>query len=126
MIFLKIETTIHQINEYCNANNLPKARSLIERNWSLIIELDHYIYLNYDAQYLVTIIKDEIEKGGFHKLSLDEKRILNQMNQYVRDLRYSHAKRTYIQHKHLFDRTDAHNWLTAEAKMLCDAFTSNT
>lgn len=121
-IILRIETAIHYINEYCKTNNLPKARSLIEHNWTRITESRYYLHLNFNAQYLVKIIKEEIEKGMHQQLTLEEKRILNQMNQYVRDLRYSHAKKTYTKHKDLFNRSEVHNWLTSEAKMLCDAF----
>lgn len=125
MVFLKIEALIHHINQCCTNNNLSKARSIIEHNWSLVTESKNCLLLNFIAQDLVKIIKNEYQNAPFNRLNLNEKQILNQMNQFVRDLRYFQAKQTYIKHKDLFNRSEIYNLLTADAKILCDSLISN-
>ncbi|MBY0120606.1 hypothetical protein [Bacillus sp. S/N-304-OC-R1] len=123
---MRAETVILHINESCNNNDLPKARSIIEHHWSMITESRHYLHLNINAQSLVKIIQAESEKNILNQLTFDEKRIIHQMNQYVRDLRYSHARKTYIKHKNLFDRPEIQNWLNIDAQILCDGFRLHT
>lgn len=119
---MKIEAVIFRVNNLCNASDFANARTLITSEWNRITESKNYGLLNESAKQFVKILKEEKEITDFDKLSLDDKRVLNRLNEYVRDTKFSHAKMTYHKHKNLFETPEAKLWLTRETKIMIEAF----
>ncbi|OMP68756.1 hypothetical protein [Domibacillus epiphyticus] len=118
---MKIESTIYHINQACDRNDFAAARSTINKHWNRVTESRNYLDLNENAKQLVKIISSENQKAGVEVLSLDEKRIIQKMNQYVRDMRFANAKMTYNKHEELFHLPEAQRWLTKDAHIICEA-----
>jgi hypothetical protein len=119
---MKIESVVYLINRFSNENNYPRARLLINKEWNRISEYKNYELLNTNAKQLLKIIKDEKENGSQNELSQSEKNILNLVNQSIRDLRLPYAKRIFIEHNRLFDKPEAIQWLTSDAKFICNSW----
>lgn len=119
---LKIESVIRLINITTSENNYTGARKLINSEWDRITETKNYLQLNSNAQQLVKIIKLEKEKGSFDVLSDSDKKILNLVNEYIKNLQFHFARRIYSEHQSLFDKPEAQSWLTSDAKSIYAAW----
>ncbi|MFT4413017.1 hypothetical protein ACLM5H_04060 [Fredinandcohnia humi] len=119
---MKIESVALLINTMVNEKNFSRARDLILIEWKRLTEAKNYHLLNDNAKQLVKIIKEEKELGTFDSLTPKEKTILNIVNQYIRELHLSLAKRIYTEHISLFEREDAQKLLSSDAKFMCKAW----
>ncbi|MCH1625481.1 hypothetical protein [Fredinandcohnia quinoae] len=119
---MKIESATRLINKMVIEKNYSRARALILQEWKRLIEVRNYHLLNDNAKQLVKIIKEEKESGAFDSLTTTELKILYIVNQNIRDLQLSVAKRIYSEHPSLFERAEAKKLLTADARFICESW----
>lgn len=101
------------------------ARDIIQKEWKRITEPLNFHLLGSEAKELVKVIARENQDKDFSLLSEKEKRILNLMNEAVRDVKLPYAKKIFFEHKELFDQGYAQKWLTADARFMCYAWDKN-
>ncbi|PKR86568.1 hypothetical protein [Heyndrickxia camelliae] len=118
---MRITPTINLINHYSNQNNYSKARSLIEKEWSHLKEYKNYQLLNSNAKQLLKIMQEEQSRSE-QDLSQVEKNILNLINQSIREMSLPYAKRLFLKHHVLFEKPSAMQWLTSEARFICESW----
>jgi hypothetical protein len=119
---MKIEGVARIVNDLCSDRRYAQSRDLILSEWNRITENKAYHLLNDDAKQLVKIIKEEQEKGA---LSKAEKKILNLINESIKELKLPYAKRIFIENKEWMDKPEARGWLTSDARYICDAWTKS-
>ncbi|MFD2442588.1 hypothetical protein ACFSO7_01060 [Bacillus sp. CGMCC 1.16607] len=119
---MKVESVIRLINSLCNDNKLDKARSYINKEWDRITEYKNLMQLNDSAQQFVKIIHEEKENGSSNALTNTDKKVLNLINQYIRDSNFNFAKRIFREHQELIEKSDAQQWLTSDARYICDVW----
>ncbi|WP_409303147.1 hypothetical protein [Peribacillus sp. SCS-155] len=117
---MRIEGIAQIVNSLCDERKYAQARHMISSEWNRITENKAYQLLNDDAKQLVKIISDESMKGT---LSKTEKKILNLINESIRDLNLSYAKRIFIENQEWIKKPEAQGWLTADARYLCEVWT---
>lgn len=118
---MRIESVIYNINQACDRNDFAAARSRINKEWNRVTEFKNYSLLNENAKQLIQIIRDGSQTADADVLSLDQKRTIQRMNQYVRDMNFAHANLMYSEHKELFNLPEAQKWMTRDAQIICEA-----
>ncbi|WP_409295852.1 hypothetical protein V1498_20340 [Peribacillus sp. SCS-26] len=119
---MKIESVISIINHACDDERYTRARELMVQEWTRLIEMKNYKSLNDNAKQLIKIIREEKEKGVFEELTYRDKKLLKLLNDSVRDVNLSFARRVYFSHMELFDKQEAQGWLTTDAQFMCMAW----
>lgn len=122
-LLVRIETTINLINHYSNENNYSKVRSLIQKEWKYLNEYKNYQLLNSNAKQIFKIMQEEAVTGRSNELTQAEKNILNLVNQSIREMRLPYAKRIFLEHNRLFEKPAAIQWLTSDARFICESWT---
>jgi len=121
-MFVRIASTINLINHYSNQNNYLKVRSLIQKEWNHLQEYKNYQLLNSNAKQIFKILQEEKDTKSEQGLSQTEKNILNLVNQSIREMSLPYAKRLFLKHPALFEKPSAIQWLTSEAKFICESW----
>lgn len=121
---MRIESVVYNINQACDKNDFATARSRINKEWMRVTEPQNYSLLNENAQQLIKIIRDTNQTSDVDILSLDQKRTIQRMNQYVRDMNFPNAKLTYSEHEQLFNLPETQRWLTKDAQIICEALSN--
>ncbi|WP_409290592.1 hypothetical protein [Peribacillus sp. SCS-37] len=119
---MKIESVINIINRACDDERYTRARELMVQEWTRLIERKSYQSLNDNARQLMRIIREEKESGVFEELTYRDKKLLKLLNESIRDVNLSFARRVYFSHMELFEKQEAQGWLTADAKFMCMAW----
>lgn len=122
---MKVERIIMSINYLMGKQQYGAARAIIVNEWARVTEKRHYQMLSGEAKELVKVILMEKERGIFNALSDNDKRILNLLNQAVRDVQLPYAKKIFFEHKELLINSHAQQWLTSDARFLCLAWERN-
>ncbi|PLR95733.1 hypothetical protein [Bacillus sp. T33-2] len=119
---MKIESVTTLINKVVLEEKYNIARELIERDWERLIEYKNYQVLNGEAKQFLKFIKEEKENAANFSLTHTEKKILNLLNQTIRDMNLRYAKRLFEQHQELIYKPTGQSWLTSEARYICDVW----
>jgi hypothetical protein len=101
------------------------ARAIMSKEWNRISEPLAYQKLNGEAKELLKVIAKEKETEEFNRLSEKDKRVLNLLNEAVRDVKLPYAKKIFIEHKDLIKTSYAQKWLTSDARFMCFAWERN-
>lgn len=118
---MRTESIIYNINQACDRNEFATARARINKEWNRVTEPKNYSLLNENAKQLIQIIRDATQTVDVDIFSLEQKRTIQRMNQYVRDMNFAHAKLTYSEHKQLFDLAESQKWMTKDAQIICES-----
>ncbi|NHM33741.1 hypothetical protein [Neobacillus terrae] len=119
---MKIESVVILINKFANDNQFARARKLMLKEWVRITEPRIVQTLNHEARQFLKVLKEERENTDLHALTNIDKKILNLLNQKIREANFSYAKRIFLQHKTLVSTPAAQNWLTSDARFMCNAW----
>ncbi|MGV3464857.1 MAG: hypothetical protein ACO1OT_06130 [Heyndrickxia sp.] len=119
---MRIASTIHLINHYANQNNYSKVRSLIQKEWNHLQEYKNYQLLTSNARQILKIMQEEKETKSEQELTQAEKNILNLVNQSIREMSLPYAKRLFLKYPVLFEKSSAIQWLTTEARFICESW----
>ncbi|WNF22740.1 hypothetical protein [Mesobacillus jeotgali] len=120
---MKIESIVFNLNNFMEKQQYSYARSMILKEWNRITEPLNYKLLGAQAKELVKVIAKEKEDADFIQLSEKEKRLLNLLNEAVRDLKLPYAKKLFYEHKELYDLSYAQKWLSSDTRFMCYAWT---
>jgi hypothetical protein len=119
---VKIESVVYNLNNMMERQQYSSARSMILREWNRITEPLNYKMLGGETKELVKVIAKEKKDADFIQLSEKDKRLLNLLNEAVRDVKLPYAKKLFHEHKELYDLSYAQKWLTADARFMCYAW----
>ncbi|MCM3664708.1 hypothetical protein M3204_09850 [Mesobacillus subterraneus] len=122
---LKIESVVIVINNLMGKQQYGIAREVMMKEWMRITEPLHYQLLSSEAKELMKVIAKEKENFDFISLSEKDKRILNLLNEAVREVKLPYAKKIFIEHKELIKKAHSQKWLTADARFMCFAWEKN-
>jgi hypothetical protein len=122
-LIVKIESIVFNLNNFMEKQQYSYARSMILKEWNRITEPLNYKLLGAQAKELVKVIAKEKEDADFIQLSEKEKRLLNLLNEAVRDLKLPYAKKLFYEHKELYDLSYAQKWLSSDTRFMCYAWT---
>lgn len=122
---MKVESVIFIINNLVNKRQYGNARHLIKKEWSRLIEPLNFSMLNNESKEFVKLIAKEQESADFNLLSEKDKRILNLLNEAVRDVKLPYARKLFFEHKELFLMVHSQKWLTEDARFMCFAWEKN-
>jgi hypothetical protein len=122
---LKIESVVIVINKLMGKHQYGAAREVMIKEWMRITEPLHYQLLSNEAKELMKVIAKEKENFDFNLLSEKDKRILNLLNEAVREVKLPYAKKIFIEHKELVQKAHSQKWLTADARFMCFAWEKN-
>jgi Mg2+/Co2+ transporter CorC len=122
---VKIESVIIVINNLMGKQQYGSAREMIKKEWKRITEPLNYQMLGNEAKELVKVIAKEKQDDSFTLLSEKDKRILNLLNEAVRDVKLPYAKKIFFEHKELIDQSYAQKWLTSHTRFMCYAWNKN-
>lgn len=125
LLELKIESVVVIVDRLMLKHRYAAAREVILREWNRIIEPINFHMLGHEAKVLVKIIAKEKEMMMFSLLTNRDKRILNLLNEAVRDVRFPYARRLFMEHKDLIVQAHAKRWLTSDARYMCFAWEKN-
>lgn len=120
---MKIESVVYSLNNFMEKQQYSSARSMILKEWNRITEPLNSKLLGAEAKELVKVIAKEKEDTNFIQLSEKEKRLLNLLNEAVREVKLPYAKKLFFEHKELYDLSYAQRWLTSDARFMCYAWT---
>jgi hypothetical protein len=123
---VKVESVVIVINNLMDKQLYGSAREMIQKEWNRITEPLNYQLLGSETKELVKVIAKEMQDHDFKVLSEKDKRILNLLNEAVRDVKLPYAKKIFFEHKELFDQGYAQKWLTSDARFMCYAWERNT
>ena len=119
---MKIESVVFNLNNFMEKQQYSSARSMILKEWNRITEPLNYKMLGTETTELVKVIAKEKEDPDFIQLSEQEKRLLNLLNEAVREIKLPYAKKLFFEHKELYDLSYAQRWLTSDARFMCYAW----
>lgn len=119
---MKIESVVYNLNNFMEKQQYSSARSMILKEWNRITEPLNYKLLGAEAKELVKVIAKEKEDADFIQLSEKEKRLLNLLNEAVREVKLPYAKKLFYEHKELYDLSYAQKWLSSDARFMCYAW----
>lgn len=119
---MKIESVVYNLNNFMGKQQYSSARNMILKEWNRITEPLNYKLLGAEAKELVKVIAKEKEDADFVQLSEKEKRLLNLLNEAVREVKLPYAKKLFFEHKELYDLSYAQRWLTSDARFMCYAW----
>jgi hypothetical protein len=119
---VKIESVVFSLNNFMEKQQYSSARSMILKEWNRITEPLNYKLLGSEAKELVKVIAQEKKDADFIQLSEKEKRLLNLLNEAVRDVKLPYAKKLFYEHKELYDLSYAQKWLSSDARFMCYAW----
>lgn len=119
---MKIESVIYRVNQLCYSNQYARARILILKEWTRMTDSKNFERLNSEAKQLLKIIKDEKENGTSEVLDQRAKKIIDLVNQCIRDLQLPYARKIYMEHQELFQLQESKQWLTSDARYICHAW----
>ncbi|MCM3683778.1 hypothetical protein [Mesobacillus subterraneus] len=122
---MKIESVVIVINNLMGKQQYGIAREVMMKEWMRITEPLHYQLLSSEAKELMKVIAKEKENFDFISLSEKDKRILNLLNEAVREVKLPYAKKIFIEHKELIKKAHSQKWLTADARFMCFAWEKN-
>jgi hypothetical protein len=123
---VKIERVVLIINNFMEKQQYGSARNLIINEWARLTEGRNYQKLSNEAKELFKFIEIEKQKPDFNLLSDNDKRILNLLNEAIRDVKLPYAQKIYQQHRDLISHSHAQKWLTSDARFLCNVWDKNT
>ncbi|MBT2678697.1 hypothetical protein J7E38_06750 [Bacillus sp. ISL-35] len=119
---MKIESVVYSLNNFMEKQQYSSARSMILKEWNRITEPLNFKLLGAEAKELVKVIAKEKEDADFIQLSEKEKRLLNLLNEAVREVKLPYAKKLFFEHKELYELSYAQRWLTSDARFMCYAW----
>lgn len=119
---MKIERAVIAINNMMEKQQYGSARNMIINEWARLTEARNYQRLNSEAKELFKVIETEKKKPDFNFLSDQDKRILNLLNEAIRDVKLPYAQKIYQQHRELISHSYAQKWLTSDARFLCNVW----
>jgi hypothetical protein len=119
---VKIESVVYNLNNFMGKQQYSSARNMVLKEWNRITEPLNYKLLGAEAKELVKVIAKEKEDADFVQLSEKEKRLLNLLNEAVREVKLPYAKKLFFEHKELYDLSYAQRWLTSDARFMCYAW----
>jgi hypothetical protein len=119
---VKIESVVYSLNNFMEKQQYSSARSMILKEWNRITEPLNFKLLGSETKELVKVIAKEKEDADFIQLSEKEKRLLNLLNEAVREVKLPYAKKLFFEHKELYDLSYAQRWLTSDARFMCYAW----
>lgn len=119
---MKIESVVYNLNNFMEKQQYSSARNMILKEWNRITEPLNYKLLGAETKELVKVIAKEKEDADFIQLSEKEKRLLNLLNEAVREVKLPYAKKLFYEHKELYDLSYAQKWLTSDARFMCFAW----
>ncbi|MCM3123830.1 MULTISPECIES: hypothetical protein [unclassified Mesobacillus] len=119
---MKIESVVYSLNNFMEKQQYSSARSMILKEWNRITEPLNFKLLGSETKELVKVIAKEKEDADFIQLSEKEKRLLNLLNEAVREVKLPYAKKLFFEHKELYDLSYAQRWLTSDARFMCYAW----
>jgi hypothetical protein len=122
---MKVESVIIVINNLMEKQQFGSARGTMLKEWNRINDPSAYRRLSSEAKELMKVISKEKETGDFNKLSEKDKRILNLLNEAVRDVKLPYAKKIFNEHRDLITESYAQKWLTKDARFMCFAWERN-
>lgn len=122
---MKVESVIFIINNLISKRQYGNARDLIKKEWIRITEPLNFSMLNNEAKEFVKVIAKEQEIADFILLSEKDKRILNMLNEAVREVKLPYARKLFFEHKELFQMVHSQKWLTEDARFMCFAWEKN-
>ncbi|WP_102264525.1 hypothetical protein [Mesobacillus jeotgali] len=122
---MKVESVIFIINNLISKRQYGNARDLIKKEWTRITEPLNFSMLNSEAKEFVKVIAKEQEIADFILLSDKDKRILNMLNEAVREVKLPYARKLFFEHKELFQLVHSQKWLTEDARFMCFAWGKN-
>jgi hypothetical protein len=122
---MKVESVIYMINNLINKRQYGNARALIKKEWTRIIEPLNFSMLNNEAKEFIKVIAREQESPDFNLLSEKDKKILNLLNEAVREVKLPYARKLFFEHKELFQMVHSQKWLTEDARFMCFAWGKN-
>ncbi|RSD27001.1 hypothetical protein [Mesobacillus subterraneus] len=123
---MKIESIIYVINNLMEKHQYGYARSMIINEWARLTEGRNYQKLSSEAKELFKVVESEKAKPDFNLLTEKDKRILLTLNEAVRDVKLPYAQKIFRQHRELIIKSYAQNWLTSDARFLCQVWSKNT
>jgi hypothetical protein len=118
---LKIESVVCNLKNFMRNSNLVPLEVMILKEWNRITEPLNYKLLGAETKELVKVIAKEKEDANFIQLSEKEKRLLNLLNEAVREVKLPYAKKLFFEHKELYDLSYAQRLLTSDARFMCYA-----
>jgi hypothetical protein len=121
---MKVESVVIVINNLMEKQQFGSARGIMLKEWNRITP-SAYRRLSSEAKELMKVISKEKETGDFNKLSEKDKRILNLLNEAVRDVKLPYAKKIFNEHRDLITESYAQKWLTKDARFMCFAWERN-
>jgi hypothetical protein len=122
---MKVESVVIVINNLMEKQQFGSARGIMLKEWNRITDPSAYRRLSSEAKELMKVISKEKETGDFNKLSEKDKRILNLLNEAVRDVKLPYAKKIFNEHRDLITESHAQKWLTKDARFMCFAWERN-
>jgi TRAP-type C4-dicarboxylate transport system substrate-binding protein len=122
---MKVESVVIVINNLMEKQQFGSARGIMLKEWNRITDPSAYRRLSSEAKELMKVISKEKETGDFNKLSEKDKRILNLLNEAVRDVKLPYAKKIFNEHRDLITESYAQKWLTKDARFMCFAWERN-
>lgn len=122
---MKVESVVIVINNLMEKQQFGSARGIMLKEWNRITDPSAYRRLSSEAKELMKVISKEKETGEFNKLSEKDKRILNLLNEAVRDVKLPYAKKIFNEHRDLITESYAQKWLTKDARFMCFAWEHN-
>ena len=122
---MKIESVVITLNNFMEKQQYSSARHIIQKEWKRITEPLNYRMLGSEAKELVKVIAEEKQDASFNVLSENDKRILNLLNEAVRDVKLPYAKKIFFEHKELVNQSHSQKWLTSDARFMCYAWSKN-